>query len=386
MKIESIQATVLQWPAPSRDFWVSLMPIGAVTELLVRVRTDDGVVGIGEGHGPGMVVSTSAGKRAAGAALAVRDLMAPLLKGKDPLDNERRWEEMFALTYRKGWRQGGYSREQIMTATAAVDMALWDIRGKYAKLPVYKLMGGYRNQVPAYVTGGYYRDGKTVQELQEECRAFVSWGFKGIKIKIAGVSVEEDVKRVEAVRKAIGPNVDLMLDANEGYDVPTAIRAGRAYEQFGIRWYEEPVHWYDCVEGLKKVSDSVRIPIASGETNPLTRWAARDLALRGGITLMQFDSTKTAGPTEWLRIAGMCAALNIRMAPHHDPQIHGHLVAAVPNGEIVETFPEAERDPIWSELFTKKPLLKDSILTLSDDPGWGVEVDEAVIKKRTVSF
>ncbi|MDP3061795.1 MAG: mandelate racemase/muconate lactonizing enzyme family protein, partial [Chloroflexota bacterium] len=302
MRISSVEAAVLQWPAASRDYWVSLSPIGPVTELLVRVRTDSGLVGIGEGHGSGLVVSTPAGKRASGAALAVRDLMAPLLKGEDPLDSERLWEKMFGLTYKRGWRQAGHTREAILTALASVDMALWDIKGKAAGMPVWKLLGGYRKQVPAYVTGGYYREGKTIQELQEECQRFVSWGFKGIKIKVAGAPLEEDVKRVEAVRQAIGPNVDLMLDANEGYDVPTAIRAARAYEPFGIRWYEEPVHWYDNVEGLRRVAESTRIPIASGETDRLTRWQCRDMALRGGITLMQYDCTRAGGPTEWLRV------------------------------------------------------------------------------------
>jgi L-alanine-DL-glutamate epimerase-like enolase superfamily enzyme len=177
-----------------------------------------------------------------------------------------------------------------------------------------------------------------------------------------------------------------MLDANEGYDVPTAIRAAHAFEPFGIRWYEEPVHWYDNVEGLKRVAESTTIPIASGETNRFTRWDCRDLALRGGITLMQYDCTRAGGPTEWLRVAALCSALNIRMAPHHDPQIHGHLVASIPNGEIIETFPEADRDPVWAQLFTKKPEIRESELILSGDPGWGIELDEKVVRRQTVPF
>ena len=112
MRISSVEAAVLQWPAASRDYWVSISPIGLVTELLVRVRTDSGLVGIGEGHGSGLAVSTPAGKRASGAALAVRDLMAPLLKGEDPLDSERLWEKMFSLTYKRGWRQAGHTGEE----------------------------------------------------------------------------------------------------------------------------------------------------------------------------------------------------------------------------------------------------------------------------------
>jgi L-alanine-DL-glutamate epimerase-like enolase superfamily enzyme len=172
-----------------------------------------------------------------------------------------------------------------------------------------------------------------------------------------------------------------MLDVNEGYDVPTALRAVRLLEPLDIRWLEEPVHWYDRVHGLGQVATATSIPIASGE-NAVHRWDARDLIEHGGIRIMQFDCTRAGGITECLKVAGMCSANHVRLAPHHDPQVHGHLVAGLPVGEIVETFPTAERDPIWAELFTVRPEIENGWLTLSDRPGWGVELNEDTLEKR----
>jgi L-alanine-DL-glutamate epimerase-like enolase superfamily enzyme len=389
MKITDIEAIVLVWPPPDKHYWTALRTIGRVNELVVRVHTDQGIVGIGEAHGqgapfPGIYGQDSAGNiQAAGASRIVADVLKPLLIGEDPRDNERLWEKMFQLNHQVGWAGAGWGRPQMMSAIAGVDIALWDIKGKAANMPVYQLLGGTRNTVPCYVTGGYYQDGKTTSDLVQECETYVDIGYRAIKLKIGHVSVEEDVARVKAVRHSLGPDIDLMLDVNEGYDVRTAIRAAQMLEPFGIRWLEEPVHWYDRVEGLGQVAAATSIPIASGE-NAAHRWEARDLILRGGIKIMQFDCTRSAGITECLKVAGMCAAQNVRLAPHHDPQVHGHLVAGLPVGEIVETFPTADRDPIWEELFTVRPEIKNGELTLLDRPGWGVELDERTLNQRGV--
>ena len=389
MKITDIEAIVLVWPPPEKHFWTALRPIGRVNELLVRVYTDDGIVGIGEAHGagmgfPGIYRETADGAiEAAGASKLVVEVLKPLLAGEDPLDNERLWEKMFRLNHQVGWAAAGWGRPQILTAIAGVDIALWDIKGKAANLPVYKLLGGARNTVPCYVTGGYYQDGKTVSDLVHECETYADMGYRAIKLKIGHVSVEEDVERIRAVRESLGPDVDLMLDVNEGYDVPTAIRAARLLEPYDIRWLEEPVHWYDRIEGLGKVAESTTIPIASGE-NAQHRWDARDLLNRGGVKVMQFDCTRNSGITECLKIAGMCAMNDVRLAPHHDPQVHGHLVAGLDVGEIVETFPTADRDPIWEELFTVRPEIRNSEMTLLDRPGWGIELDEGALRARGV--
>ena len=384
MKITDVEPIVVSWPPFENSFWTSLNRIGQVSELVVLVHTDEGIIGIGEAHGGSMHYIDNTGvAHISGAGSTVSDILKPLLIGENPLDNERLWSKMFGLTYQKGWSQIGATRQQILAAMAAVDIALWDIKGKAANMPVWRLLGGYRNTVPCYVTGGYYQDGKTIDDLTAECKSYVETGYNAIKLKIGGVSVEEDVDRVTAVREAVGPDIDIMVDVNEGYDVRTAIRAARLLEPLDIRWLEEPVHWYDRIEGLRQVADATTIPIASGE-QALTRWDARDLLTRGGIKIMQFDCTRSAGITEVLKIAGMCAAQNVNLALHHDPQVHGHVMAALPNGEILETFPSAARDPIWAELFSVRPEIVNSQMELLDRPGWGLELNEDTLEKRGV--
>lgn len=384
MKITDVEPIVVAWPPFENSFWTSLNRIGQVSELVVLVHTDEGIIGIGEAHGGSMHYIDNTGvAHISGAGSTVTDILKPLLIGENPLDNERLWSKMFGLTYQKGWSQIGATRQQILAAMAAVDIALWDIKGKAANMPVWRLLGGYRNTVPCYVTGGYYQDGKTIDDLTAECKSYVETGYNAIKLKIGGVSVEEDVDRVTAVREAVGPDIDIMVDVNEGYDVRTAIRAARLLERLDIRWLEEPVHWYDRIEGLRQVADATTIPIASGE-QALTRWDARDLLTRGGIKIMQFDCTRSAGITEVLKIAGMCAAQNVNLALHHDPQVHGHVMAALPNGEILETFPSAARDPIWAELFSVRPEIVNSQMKLLDRPGWGLELNEDTLEKRGV--
>jgi L-alanine-DL-glutamate epimerase-like enolase superfamily enzyme len=191
---------------------------------------------------------------------------------------------------------------------APIDAALYDIMAKSAGLPVYKFLVGYRDSVPVYVTGGYYREGKGIPELIKEVQGYVDQGINAIKLKVGGISggfsVEDDYQRVKAVRAAVGPNVKLMLDANQGWDVPTAIQASNRMYDLDIVWLEEPLHWYDDVEPLKQLKLNTRIPLASGE-HELTRWGARRLMETGAIDVMQFDCNAHAGITEWRKVADM---------------------------------------------------------------------------------
>ena len=187
------------------------------------------------------------------------------------------------------------------------------------------------------------------------------------------------------MRNAVGKDISIFLDANQAYDVPSAIDAARAFAPFEIGWFEEPVHWYDAVFGLKQVALSTHIPIASGESE-LHRWGCRDLINHAGIGIMQFDSTRAGGVTEWLKVAACASSSGVLMAPHHDPQIHGHLVAAAPNGYILETFPNRERDPLWENLFIGRPEIKDGVAYLSERPGFGFEINQTSFNKYSTRF
>jgi L-alanine-DL-glutamate epimerase-like enolase superfamily enzyme len=362
---------------------MSIEPYTEASEIIVEVFTDQGIVGVGEIHGRPMEQI----------AKIITEGFRDLVVGQDPMNHERIWNILFSCTHTRRLSRfslssgqphfGGGGRPQMMASIAGIDIALWDIKGKALGQPVYRLLGGNTDTIPVYASGGYYREGADLrgqaEEMVGEMTSYVQKGYNAVKMKVGGMSVEEDAVRVKAVRDAL-PDVDIMLDANLAYDVPTAIRAARAFEPLRIRWYEEPVHWYDPVEGLGQVSAATTIPTASGESEH-HRWGCRDLINRAGIRIMQFDCTRAGGVTEWLRVASYAAAHGVLMAPHHDPQIHGHLVAAVPNGHIVEAFPNPERDPLWEELFLDRPEVTNGQLRISEEPGFGIKINEKALKK-----
>jgi L-alanine-DL-glutamate epimerase-like enolase superfamily enzyme len=375
LKISSVQVDQVSAPL-HRPFWMSLEPYTTASELIVRIATDEGLTGIGEIHGRPMDQI----------AAIVAGTFAPELVGQDPMEHERHWSAMFAHTHtRAGARLsqaegqphfGAGAKAQIMAAIAGIDTALWDLKGKICGQSIAKLLGASRATVPCYASGGYYGPAgeADVEGLVEELRGYVALGFRAVKMKVGGLAIADDVRRVAAVRDAIGPDIGLMLDANVAYDVPTAIAAAHAFEPFAISWFEEPVHWYDGVFGVARVAAATTIPIASGESE-LHRWGCRDLILHGGIRVMQFDATRAGGVTEWLRVAAYAASHGIVMAPHHDPQVHGHLLAAVPNGHVQEVFPNPARDPLWAELFVGRPDIAGGVLHVPDRPGFGFELN-----------
>ena len=324
MKITDVEAIVLIWPPPDRDYWTALRPIGRVNELLVRVHTAAGFYGIGEAHSSGQGFaglyrqSADGAMHADGASRAVATCSSPCwLVATRSTTNGCGTRCSASATRLAGVHQVSEGRKSS-PPWPPLTLPLWDIKGKAANLPVYKLLGGYDNSVPCYVTGGYYQDGKSVSDLVNECETYVDMGYEAIKLKIGHVSLAEDYERVSSVRSAVGPGIHLMVDVNEGWDVNTAITGARMLEPLNIRWLEEPVHWYDRVDGLGKVVASTSIPIASGE-NAVTRWDARDLIHHGGVKVMQYDSTRNGGITECLRIAGLCAAENVRLGAPSRP-------------------------------------------------------------------
>lgn len=369
VRITGVEVIHLSRPLKER-FWMSLSPIGGyqptASRTLVRIHTSAGITGEGESGG--------------GAAAVLRSGFADLLRGEDPFLVEYLWQKMFRTTISRDKAIKGWSTPNILSALAAVDAALWDFVAKSARLPLYKLFGAYKSRIPCYVTGGYYREGKGIRELVEECEGYVQQGYRAIKLKIGGVGVNEDVERVRAVRQAVGSEVDLMLDVNQGWDLRTAIEGAYKLAPLRMTWLEEPLHWYDDVSFLVRLKKDCPIPLASGEHEE-TRYGARRLMETGAIDFLQFDCFARTGISEWRRLAGMASALDIWMAPHHEPILHGHLLASIPNGYILESFANPDRDPFWFDLYSKKPEIKNSVLTLGDDPGIGVEFDPATLKK-----
>jgi L-alanine-DL-glutamate epimerase-like enolase superfamily enzyme len=362
---------------------MALEPYTVAAEIVVEVETEGGLVGIGEIHG-----------RPQAEIVDMLAQLAPLLLGEDALDHERLYDRLFRSTYSRDAARfaaadgqphfGSGGKPQLMAAIGGIDIALWDLKAKAAGLPLWKLLGGRRSVVPAYASGGYYGpDGEAdVDGLVAEMTGYTELGFTGVKMKVGGLPVRDDVERVAAVRRAL-PDTVLMLDATAAYDVPTAVEAARAFEPFAIHWLEEPVAWFDPVFGLARVGAQTSIPLASGERE-LHRFGCRDLIDNTPIRYMQFDCTRAGGVTEWLRVAAYASHHGVQMAPHHDPQIHGHLVAAVENGSILEVFPNPVRDPVWEGLFARRPAIAGGEILLSDAPGLGLELNREFLERHRV--
>lgn len=379
MRIAAVRVHPISIPL-QRAFWMSLEPYRAAAEIVVEVEDEEGRVGIGEIHGRPQDEIV---------ALLV-NRFAPALLGEEAADRERLWQKLFRSTYSREWAEvaaaegqphfGSGNRPQMMAAIAGLDIALWDLAAQAAGLPLYRLLGGMRSEIPCYASGGYYGpDGEAaVEELVEEMTGYAALGFTAVKMKVGGLSLAEDVARVEAVRQAL-PDAEIMLDANSAWDVPQAIAAARAFEPLRIAWLEEPVAWFDPVFGLGRVAAATSIPIASGE-HELHRFACRDLIDHGGVQIMQFDATRAGGISEALKVAAYAAAHGVRMAPHHDPQIHGHLLGGIENGGIQEVFPNAVRDPVWERLFAERPEIDGGVLRLPEKPGLGIVLDRDALK------
>jgi len=371
MKITKLDVYILRAPDTGRPHWVSHFIVPRANEILVRMHTDDGVEGIG--------IATSYTPIEA-AIKCFRSGIADLIVGADPLAPECLYQKLFALTWQRLAHEKGWSREALIRISAAMDIAAWDIVGKVAGLPLYRLFGGFRSEVPCYVTCAYYREGKDLAELRDEIQMLKAQGHTGFKAKAGGVPLAEDVERLALVREVIGPDKDLMVDVNRGWDLATAVEAARLLEPLRPRWLEEPVHWVDDRRELKLLAQKTRIPLSAGESE-LTSYGCRALLDERAIQILQFDCTMMGGFTEGRKLAALCELNHVEVAPHHDCFIHAHIVAASPAGCIVESFTDPERDPLQAELFEDPPRIANGRLTLKEAPGLGLTLSEAALKK-----
>jgi L-alanine-DL-glutamate epimerase-like enolase superfamily enzyme len=344
-----------------------------VTLILVEVRTDDGITGYGQ------VSSTP-----------VKDICAWIEKfaeaiiGMDALATVAVWEKLFGLTSPR-IDGGGLPRDkrpQIMAAIAGIDMALWDVLGKAAKLPVFRLLGAENKPIFTYATGGYYIEGEKLTACADELAGFVANGFRAVKLKTGAGALKDEVARISATRDAIGSDVKLMLDMNGAFDLPACIEFAHAVAPFDITWLEEPLHWYLQPVDFGILARASPVPLAHGERE-ISRFTARDFITGGAIRYMQFDATRYAGFTEALRVAHIADHHGVMISPHHAPELHCHLVAAFPRGGYaVESHGSHDRDPIWQGIYKDRAQIRDSHVYMNEKPGFGFEIDWEFAEKH----
>lgn len=377
MKITDVHAHVLE-AALSRPFSYSRAWYSTRTAMIVEIVTDQGLVGWGECYGPARINA------------AVVDSMKPLLIGQDAMRGEWLWHEIYAR-FRDHGQKGS-----IIQGLSGIDIALWDLRGKFLGQPVHRLMGGpVRAEVHAYATGLYRRDnGRPDVYLAEEAAAYAAEGFKAVKLKV-GFGIAEDVRATQAVREAIGPDVGLMIDANHAYDAVAAIRLGRQVEALDIGWFEEPVPPEDLA-GHREVKAALAIPIASGECE-FTRFGFRELLATRAVDIVQPDTCSAGGLSECKKIADMALAYGIRYAPH----VWGSGVALAaalqllavlppstpPSLQPVEPMLEFDRTehPIRQALLTTPIEHHGGVVAVPNGPGLGIEIDLQTLERFRIS-
>lgn len=351
--------------------------------LVTRIYTD-GVPEPGSGGVIGEVFGGDEDNWQAEVVAVIRDHFTPLLLGEDARNIQRLWQKMSACKINLGNRGLHIldlrNRAIISQAIAAVDIALWDALGKFCRLPLYQLLGGYRDKVPVIAIGGYYEAGKSQNALIDEMLYYREIQLAGVKMKVGKVSVAEDVERVRAVRAAVGPDFIIACDANQAWTPQEAMAFCRKAEPLGIRWIEEPVQWSDQLEGLRMVREASAIPVVAGQ-GEISRYGCRDLIQYGRVNILNVDVTLAGGVTEWLRIAGMASMYHVDMAHHEEAQVALHLLASIPHGLYVEIFPNVKRDPMWFELPVQQPRIRDGFMELPSGPGLGMPLNEEIIRQ-----
>lgn len=368
VKITQITAQTVSVPI-ERPTAIATRSLGSREYVLVSVHTDEGL------DGTGFTYAGTVGGVATQAFIS--SALAPLLQGQDAQLIARHWANMYQevlLTGRRG---------AALRAISAVDIALWDLLGKAASLPLARLLGGYADEVPAYASGGYYRPGDPLDAIREEMSFYRERGFTDYKIKVGGASFDTDVARVAEAREVIGSSARLALDANNAWKWPhDAVRFARAVEQYDIWWLEEPLSPED-VRGHGDIGSAIDIPVATGEIHA-TRWDFQALIESGAASILQPDAGVLGGVTEWMRVAHTASSSNLPVAPHWHANVHVHLAAAVENCLTVEYF-ALETDIFnFERLVTPETRLQTvdgGRLAVPQHPGLGIEFDPEAIRR-----
>jgi L-alanine-DL-glutamate epimerase-like enolase superfamily enzyme len=326
---------------------------------MVTIHCADGAWGTG--------YSYTIGTGGSSVVALLRDHLCPRLIGRDANEIESIWKDLFFHTHATA--VGAITA----LALAAIDTALWDLKCKRANLPLHKVAGGAQRRVPVYTTeGGWLHLEPAV--LVDQTLAAREAGFRGAKIKVGRPHVSEDVARLSAVRDAVGPGFEIMVDANQAFTVAEAIRRARHFEPLDLAWFEEPLPAED-ITGHVRLSQSTSLPIAVGESiyHPSH---FREYLQAGGCSIVQADVARIGGITPWLKVAHLAETFNVPICPHFLMEIHVGLCAAVPNAAWVEYIPQLD------DVTTSRLKIEDGYAWPSDAPGLGIEWDERALADR----
>jgi L-alanine-DL-glutamate epimerase-like enolase superfamily enzyme len=340
----------------------SIHRLEAIEVVVTKISTDEDL------EGTGFTYTIGTGGSAIKAI--IDDVLSPLILGENPDAISELWAKMWKATNAIG--RGGVTSH----AVAAVDIALWDLKGKYLNRPLYSLLGGSRKPIPLYDTDGgwlHYTEEQLVRNALEAKKS----GFKGFKMKVGKREVEEDLKRIRAVQSAVGGSLRLMIDANQAWPASEALSRGRKYERLDLDWYEEPTI-ADDVWGHRKIAEALDLPIAVGETI-FTKYEFNNYVRLNACDILQPDVCRVGGITEWLQVAETAEVNGLPVSPHFVMDLHVSLVASITNGLYVEYIP-------WMrKILSNPPIVDNGYILPPDSPGIGFEIKDESIQKYKIS-
>lgn len=357
LKITALETDVLQRP-PGRTYYDAIHKFGSENgSVVLRLRTDAGITGW---------ASSSFGMIAGGPrvvqAILEREIK-PVLIGKDPAFPRRIRADLWKALEYQG--VGGVAQFAI----AAVDIAVWDILGKNAGLPVYKMLGAYRDRMPVYsMCGWYYDNDADLSQFRRQISDAMEQGYGAVKIKVGRGGIEDDERRIRAALEIVGKGKRVMVDANQVFNRNEALRRGRVYQQLGCFWYEEPLPPQE-MEGYALLAQELDMRIATGE-NLNTKYAFADLIARRGADVVQPDNRRAGGVTEWMEIAAVADAYGLEVASHGGGNTNLNMLLAMPNAIYMET--------------SGSHKMIDGEYPGPEEPGMSSEVPETEIKRYKV--
>jgi L-alanine-DL-glutamate epimerase-like enolase superfamily enzyme len=326
--------------------------------VVVQIMTDEGIGGFG-------IAFAEEDKRVKSLKMAI-DELGEVIAGQDVFRWAEAWEKLFDATGHMGHR--GYG----IYALSAIDSALWVVQAKALGMPLSRLLGGYSEKVPAYASHMLFRNW-TIDELQKDAASLVKHGFKCMKMNMGDKSPDIEIERIKAVRDAVGEDIDIMIDANWSWTIPQTIKIGHALEPYNVKWLEDPLA-SDDADDLCKVTNILDIPVAAGETY-CTKYEFRRLMEKRAINVLIVDLQRVGGVTEWMKVAAMAQAWKIPVASHLFDEFSAHLIAAIPNGYMVEYM------PWWDIIYQDPPRVIDGYMNISEKSGLGLELDPGALKK-----
>lgn len=367
MRITDVKVTVWEWrDIPPTRYTLRVKSSGSrSTHMgLVRIQTDEGI----EGH----AFLGSALSPLGDDAKLIVERYKPLLVGRDPFAREQIWQSM------SGWAMGG-----VMRVIGAIDVALWDLAGKAANIPVHKLMGSYRESVPAYASSAVF---ESVEEYAEEAVRYKENGWQAYKIHPPAIP-ERDIKICEAVRKAVGDDYRIMLDSTWSYDYPAALRVGRAAEALGFYWYEDPLP-FDDLYGYVKLKQVLQIPIMATEMPSTGPKSYAPWIMERATDYLRGDVAIKGGLTSCLKTAHMAEAFQMNYEVHHGGNslnnvANLHLIMAIPNCEYFEVLlpDEVQKHGLIEDIEVDE----EGLVHAHQDPGLGAKIDFEMIEDNKVA-